>query len=185
MKKTLKSLLLLILPVILLVSCKDYKVSGYDFNQCIQDSYEVVKTMSQADSTAIKFCEAQGVFSDKFVKDTCEYTVKSVKSVFQVNDTIVYIITHYDHTKVGAINVDVYNDIWLGDLYSPICTTINLEEAIDIIRNSDIESPYTEYFVLRRPITTPPFPENKYYIFGSTKTRPIKIDSETGEINYL
>lgn len=181
----MKKIFLLILTMTLFISCQDFKVSGYDFNDCIEKSYNVVKTMSQADSSTIKFCEAQGEFNSKFIKDTCEYTVDRVTSVFQVNDTMVYIITHYDYTKEDAVSVEVYNDIWIGDLYSPYETKINLKDAIKIIRASDIEAPHTEFFVLRRPITKPPFMKNKIYIFGSTNTKPIKVDSETGEISEL
>lgn len=178
MKKILFGTIAAVL-LIFTTSCEP-TVSGYDFNETIKADKALVMELSGADS--VKFCEAQGQFLEPFNKDSKKYEVIWVMTVFQV-DSLVYTFTH-DTLSADPI-INKYNDIWLGDLYSPVESTVSLKEAINRLRASEMEIPESPKFVLRKPITPPPFPENKLYIFGSTKSGFIKVDSETGEVSGL
>lgn len=180
----MKKFLFYLTMLITLASCKP-TLSGYDFHKVLAEDKALIESKVNGDSVKINFCESQGVFSEPFKKESKTFEVVSIQNVFQVNDTLVYIVKHLEKEYDAEPVVEVYSDIWVGDLYSPIDVTINLEKAIKLIKESDVEAPETPFFVLRRPITPPPFPENKYYIFGSTKTKPIKVDSKTGEVSYL
>lgn len=180
----MKYLVIYLLMLVSLVSCGP-KVSGYDFNSIIAKDKDLVESLVIGDSVKINFCEAQGLFSENFSKESNKFEVVSMKSVFQVNDTLVYIITHPEREYDLEPIVEVYNDIWIGDLYSPIEAKISLKQAIKELKDSDLDVPETPFFVLRRPIVKPPFPEYKYYIFGSTKVGAVKVDSESGEVTYL
>lgn len=178
-----KFLMLLTLVILTLVSCNDEpetKVTGFNFNEVIASDNEFVKILSGVDS--VKFCEAQGAFDKPFKITDSEYEVIWIMTVFQV-DTLVYTFTH--DTLSNDPIISKYNDIWLGDLYSPINTNVDLKGAIDSLKSSEIDAPESPLFVLRRPITPPPFPENKLYIFGSSKTGVIAVDSETGKVKLI
>lgn len=174
------------LTLFILTSCgsKNPKLTGYDFHKTVADDKALVVERSANDSLNVKFCEAQGMFKNDFVKNQKEYEVTFVKSVFQV-DSLVYIVTHPEEEYGSEPIVEVYNDIWIGDLYSPIEVNVDLKHAIKKINASDLEAPATPFFVLRRPIVKPPFPEYMYYIFGSNKKGAIKVDSHTGEVTTL
>lgn len=158
------------------------KVVGYDFNKVIAEDKAIVDSLSQfAD---VKFCEAQGRFIEPFIKTANKYEVVWMQTVFQV-DSLVYILKHPDGQYGTEPAVEVYEDIWIGDLYSPIETKINLKRAILDIKKSDLCAPKSEFFVLRKPIVKPPFPEYMYYIFGSSQKGAIKVDSNSGEVTNL
>lgn len=182
----MKRLLMILIVMFTIVSCKnkekisDTKITGFDFNEVVLNDNEFVKTLSGNDS--IRFCEAQGKFMGSFNKESKEYEVIWMMTVFQV-DTMVYTLTH-DTLSEDPI-ISKYNDIWLGDLYSSVETNIDLKSAIDSLKKSEIAAPESPFFVLRKPITAPPFPKHPLYIFGSVNKGAVSIDSETGEVTKL
>lgn len=177
-----KFLMLLTLVILTLVSCNEpeTKVNGFNFNEVIASDNEFVKILSGIDS--VKFCEAQGKFMNDFKKDDSEFEVIWIMTVFQA-DSLVYTFTH-DTLSEDPI-IKKYNDLWLGDLYSSVETNIDLKSAIDSLKSSEISVPDSPLFVLRRPITPPPFPTHKLYIFGSAKKGAVSVDSETGKVTKL
>lgn len=179
----MRKVIFCLIMLLTLASC-GLKLTGYDFHETVANDLELVKANVANDSVKIKFCEAQGKFATDFVKDSKEYEVSFVRSVFQV-DSIVYIITHPEQEYGSEPIVEKYKDIWIGDLYSPINVDVKLKDAIKHINESDIEAPATPFFVLRRPIVKPPFPEYMYYIFGSNRAGAIKVDSHSGEVTPL
>lgn len=179
----MKKLLFFTVMLFAFAACKP-QLSGYDFNKTIADDKYLVEKLVNNDSIKINFCEAQGVFSKNFIKNQKNYEVISVKTVFQV-DSLVFIVTHPKNDYNAEPIVESYNDIWIGDLFSPIEVNIDLEKAINQINQSDIDAPESPFFVLRRPIVKPPFPKYLYYIFGSSKTGAIKVDSNSGEVTHL
>lgn len=178
----MKKILMLLLVIFTFASCKDPEtsVTGFNFNEVIVDDIALVKEIAETDS--VRFCEAQGMFRDPFHKDSTTFDVIWMMTVFQA-DTMVYTFTH-DTLSPDPI-ITKYNDLWLGDLYSPIESEIDLKSAIDSVKQSDLQAPESPLFVLRRPITPPPFPKNKLYIFGSSKAGVIAVDAETGEVKNL
>lgn len=177
----MKKFLIFITTLFVIISC-DIKVTGYNYNKVIAEDKAFVDSLSRSDS--VKFCEAQGRFAEPFIKDAKEYEIIWMQTVFQV-DTLVYILKHPDKQYGTEPIVEIYEGIWIGDLYSPIETEIDLKEAIINIRKSKIDVPESEFFVLRRPIVKPPFPEYMYYIFGSSQKGAIKVDSNSGEVTNL
>lgn len=182
----MKRLLIVLIVMFTIVSCNnkekvsDTKITGFDFNEIILKDNDFVKNLSGNDS--IRFCEAQGKFMESFNKESKEYNVIWMMTVFQV-DTMVYTLTH-DTLSEDPI-ISKYNDLWLGDLYSSVEVTVDLKSAIDSLKNSEISAPDSPLFVLRRPITPPPFPTHKLYIFGSAKKGAVSVDSETGKVTKL
>lgn len=170
------------LSALFLIASCGVKITGYDYNNVIAEDKALVDSLSQSDS--VRFCEAQGRFTEPFVKGNKKFEVVWMQSVFQV-DSLVYILIHPDGEYGTEPAIEVYNDIWIGDLYSPIETEVDLKQAIENVNKSDVDVPESPFFVLRRPIVKPPFPEYMYYIFGSTNKGAIKVDSHSGEVTNL
>lgn len=177
----MKRIFILFAALAVFVSC-GVKMTGYNFEETIANDKALVESLSNADT--VRFCEAQARFAKDFNKDDKEFEVSWVMTVFQV-DSLVFTVTHPENEYGSEPVVINYADIWIGDLYSPIESEVTLKDAIENIKKSDIEAPATPFVVLRRPIVKPPFPEYKYYIFGSSQKGAIKVDSNSGEVTSL
>lgn len=178
----MKKFLFILISFVFMVTSCGVKMTGYDFEKTLKADKELVDSLSGAD--LVRFCEAQARFSKDFNKSDKEFEVLYMQTVFQV-DSLVYILKHPDGQYGTEPAIEVYEDIWIGDLYSPIECDVDLRQAITNIKKSDLEAPATPFVVLRRPIMKPPFPKYMYYIFGSSQKGALKVDSHTGEVTNL
>lgn len=140
---------------------------GYNYDKVVVEDYDYIASQYPE----FKFYEVDVVF-DTAVANPNAY-IKTLQTVFQVNDTCI-VIRHNDDMTTDTI---VVQDYWLE------CMPMNVRNAVNFDSCMSIIEPYRGKLnncrMTFRRVLAPPFPENGQYIFGPGL---LVVDAATGEI---
>ncbi len=150
-------------------------VANYDFEYIIKCDLDSI--ISRHGEIPI-FYEAQGKFDKNLTSEDSLHVVWILTAWSVSNKTIV--ITHTE--KNGTI-VEVSDAPWGGN--QPIKNVgINLKEALNKLKATDLPKPESNLFVLRHPLMKDSI-NSPIYIFGSVMSFFVSVDSKTGEVKEI
>lgn len=162
-----------IATAVLFTGCK--KTS--DFNKYLIEDYEYVQ--SQYVGQEVVFYEAQITLNGSPVELGKEAQPITVKEVFQVNDTVVFVNRDYTTKEV---NVETVQGYWCEDVVVNPVGIVDYNDALKALLSvKTIDVPDAVFVTLRNPLG-PVVYENPFYIFGSTHTSFVAVDAKTLEI---
>lgn len=148
-------------------NCTKPTVYGYDYDRVVVEDYDYIASQY----SDFKFYEVDVLFNTA-VANSDAY-IKSLQTVFQINDTCI-IIRHNDDMTTDTIMVQ---DYWLECMPMNARNAVNFDSCMSIIE--PCRDQLNDCSMTFRRVLAPPFPENGQYIFGPGL---LVVDAATGEI---
>ena len=185
-KNFLISALAIICIAFAFIGCKPKEEKkSLNFDELIQADFKTAQdTFGQP-----VFYEAQVLF-DKNITEEGNLSVIKVVTVIQDIDSLAseptcIMTTHILNGDVEETDVEYVHDYWMEDCTIDLNTIkIKLNDAIDILKSSEITLPESNTMIFRRPLG-PELLEYPFYIFGQMKTGFVSVDAGTGEVSEL
>lgn len=146
-------------------SCNKDEVKVLDFEECYMYAYNDM-LIDQPDNS-FKFYFATAWLDKRFteIASSKDVTIDSVRVLFQMEPKIV---KDYKFYTDGRIVMDTINGTWMECMDidpDEVCRTLN--EAIDMLAESNCIKPHSRVVVMRCPLY-PPFNIHPTYLFGNT-----------------
>lgn len=147
-----------------------------EFNKALEADYaEVIAEYPEA-----VLYEVQTQFNDTFdTRDRKGLHVASAREVFQVEPRLVVFVDR--NFETGTREVLKQEGAWLEDLKINLKEVRDVNEALDALFGADIILPDTNFMTLRRPLG-PTLYVDAFYVFGSTKTSFVAVNTRTLEV---